>query len=185
MGGLDGKTILVTGASKGIGAAIAAALGRDGAHVIAHYGADEAGARSATAQFPAERSKLLSADLATPGEAARLWREALAWRGRVHVLVNNAAMMSWEGGIDDTDAVWDRVWAETLQVNVKAPADLLRAAVRHFLGGGGGIVVTISSWNAQRGSTNPVTIAYAASKAGIMAATKTVARGYAKKNILA
>jgi len=185
MSGLDGKTILVTGASKGIGAAIAAALGRDGAHLIAHYGADEAGARAATAQIPAERVRLLSANLAASGEAARLWREALAWRGRIDVLVNNAAMMAWEGGIEDPDEVWDRVWAETLQVNVKAPADLLRGAVRHFLAAGGGIVVTISSWNAQRGSTNPLTIAYAASKAGIMAATKTIARGYAKKNILA
>jgi NAD(P)-dependent dehydrogenase (short-subunit alcohol dehydrogenase family) len=185
MGGLDGKTILVTGASKGIGAAIAAALGRDGAHVIAHYGTDRAGALAATGQIPSDRIKLVSADLAAPGEPARLWREALAWRGRVDVLVNNAAMMAFEGGIDDSDEVWDRVWAETLQVNVKAPVDLLRGAVRHFLAAGGGIVVTISSWNAQRGSTNPLTIAYAASKAGIMAATKTIARGYARRNILA
>lgn len=182
---LNGKTILVTGASKGIGAAIAAALGRDGAHVIAHYGTDEAGAQTATAHIPAERIKLLSANLAAPGEAARLWREALAWRGRIDVFVNNAAMMAWEGGIEDADEIWDRVWAETLQVNVKAPADLLRGAVRHFCAAGGGIVVTISSWNAQRGSTNPVTIAYAASKAAVMATTKTIARAYAKENILA
>ncbi len=185
MSDLAAKTILVTGASKGIGAAIAAALGRDGAHVIAHYGTDRAGAESATAAIPAERRALVAANLAAPGEAARLWREAFAWRGRIDVLVNNAAMMAWQGGIDDADETWDRIWAETMQVNVKAPADLLRQAVRHFSAVGGGIIVTISSWNAQRGSTNPVTIAYAASKAGIMAATKTIARGYAKQNILA
>jgi 3-oxoacyl-[acyl-carrier protein] reductase len=185
MSDLAGKTILVTGASKGIGAAIATALGRDGAQVIAHYGTDRAGAEAATAAIPAERRKLLAANLAVPGEAVRLWRDALAWRGRVDVLVNNAAMMAWQGGAEDSDEIWDRVWAETMQVNVKAPADLLRGAVRHFSAAGGGVIVTISSWNAQRGSTNPVTIAYAASKAGIMAATKTIARGYAKKNILA
>ena len=182
---LADKTILVTGASKGIGAAIIAALGRQGAHVIGHYGSDEAGAKSATAAIPAERVKLIAADLTQGKEPARLWREALAWRGRIDVLVNNAAIMAYEGGIEDADEVWERVWAETLQVNVKAPADLLRGAVRHFRQAGGGTIVTISSWNAQRGSTNPVTIAYAASKAGVMAATKTIARAYAKENILA
>ncbi len=185
MSGLTGKTILVTGASKGIGAAIVATLGRDGAHVIAHYGRDAAGARQTVERIPTERVKLLQADFAIPGEIARLWREALAWRRRIDVLVNNAAMMAWEGGIDDPDEVWDRVWAQTLQVNVKAPADLLRAGVRHFREVGGGVIITISSWNAQRGSTNPATIAYAASKAAIMAATKTIARAGAKQNILA
>ena len=182
---LSDKTILVTGASKGIGAAIIAALGREGAHVIGHYGSDEAGARAATAGIAAERVRLIAGDLAKPGEPARIWRDALAWRGRIDVLVNNAAMMAYEGGIEDTDEVWERIWAETLQVNVKAPADLLRGAVRHFRKSGGGTIITISSWNAQRGSTNPVTIAYAASKAAVMAATKTIARGYAKENILA
>jgi len=182
---LSDKTILVTGASKGIGAAIIAALGRQGAHVIGHYGSDEAGARAATAGIAAERVRLIAGDLAKPGEPARIWRDALAWRGRIDVLVNNAAMMAYEGGIDDTDEVWERIWAETLQVNVKAPADLLRGAVRHFRKSGGGTIITISSWNAQRGSTNSVTIAYAASKAAVMAATKTIARGYAKENILA
>ena len=182
---LSDKTILVTGASKGIGASIIAALGREGAHVIGHYGSDEAGARAATVGIAAERVRLIAGDLAKPGEPARIWRDALAWRGRIDVLVNNAAMMAYEGGIEDTDEVWERIWAETLQVNVKAPADLMRGAVRHFRKSGGGTIITISSWNAQRGSTNPVTIAYAASKAAVMAATKTIARGYAKENILA
>jgi 3-oxoacyl-[acyl-carrier protein] reductase len=182
---LTGKTILVTGTSKGIGAAIVAVLGRQGANVIAHYGSDRAGAEAATAAIPKERVSLIAADLAKPGAAGRLWRDALAWKGRIDVLVNNAAMMAFEGGIDDPDSTWDKVWADTLQVNVKAPADLLRDAVRHYRQAGGGIIITISSWVAQRGSTNPLTIAYAASKAATMAATKTVARAYAKDKVLA
>jgi NAD(P)-dependent dehydrogenase (short-subunit alcohol dehydrogenase family) len=182
---LAGKTILVTGASKGIGAAIAAALGAQGANVIAHFGSDRAGAEAATAKIASERVSLIEADLAAPDGARLLWRKALAWKGRVDVLVNNAAMMAFAGGIDDADEIWDKVWTETYQVNVKAPADLLKEAVRHYRTAGGGIVITISSWNAQRGSTNPLTIAYAASKAAIMAATKTIARGYAKENVLA
>ena len=183
---LAGKTILVTGASKGIGASIIAALGREGAHVIGHYGSDEAGAKLATAGIPAERAEAAGGR----SRQARARRrgsgsEALAWRGRIDVLVNNAAIMAFEGGFEDPDAVWDKVWAETLQINVKAPADLFRGAVRHYRQAGGGTIITISSWNAQRGSTNPITIAYAASKAAVMASTKTIARAYAKENILA
>jgi NAD(P)-dependent dehydrogenase (short-subunit alcohol dehydrogenase family) len=182
---LTGKTILVTGASKGIGAAIVEALGPQGADVIAHYGSDRRGAEAATAGIAKTRLKLIGADLAQPGEADRLWKEALAWKGRIHVLVNNAAIMAFEGGFDDPDPVWEKTWAETLQINVRAPADLMRGAVRHYRKAGGGVLITISSWNAQRGSTNPNTIAYAASKAAVMAATKTVARAYAKENVLA
>jgi len=182
---LSGKTILLTGASKGIGAATAQALGEDGAHLIAHWGSDRAGAEAATAIIPADRKCLLQADFAKPDSADALWREALAWRGTIDVIVNNAAINLWDGGIYDNDEIWDRVWAETLQVNVLAPARLLRNAVRHFRERGGGVAVTISSWAAQRGSTNANAIAYAASKAALHAATKTVARAYAKDNVLA
>jgi NAD(P)-dependent dehydrogenase (short-subunit alcohol dehydrogenase family) len=181
---LTGKTILVTGASKGIGASIVDTLGRQGASVIAHYGSDRSGVEAATASIPPERRMLVAADLAVAGEAHRLWQEAFAWRGRIHVLVNNAATMPFKGGLADSEEAWDAAWSETYRVNVKAAADLLRDAVRHYLKAGGGIIVTLSSWAAQRGSTNPSTMAYAASKAAIMAATKTVARAHAKDNIL-
>jgi NAD(P)-dependent dehydrogenase (short-subunit alcohol dehydrogenase family) len=176
---------LVTGASKGIGAAIAAALGRQGAAVIAHYGSDRAGAERATEAIDAGSRMLVQADLDAPDGALRLWEEALGWRGRIDALVNNAAIMPFKGGIYDEAGEWDDAWARCWRVNVKAPADLMRDAVRHFRVQGGGTIVTISSWVAQRGSTNPATIAYAASKAAAMAATKTIARAYAKDGVLA
>ena len=181
---LSGKTILVTGTSKGIGAAIARSLGAAGAHIVAHYGRDRAGTEAATEAF-ADRALPISADFGDPANVDALWQDAVAWRGGVDVLVNNAAIMRLAGGIGDDIEAWDAVWAEATNVNVLAPARLMRHAVRHFQERGGGIVVTISSWAAQRGSTNPQGIAYAASKAAIMAATKTVARGYARENILA
>jgi NAD(P)-dependent dehydrogenase (short-subunit alcohol dehydrogenase family) len=182
---LSGKTILLTGASKGIGAATAAILGEAGAHVVAHYGSDREGAEAATAAIPAERLLLVQADLADLDAVERLWSEALAWRGRIDVLVNNAAVMDFSGSFSAPLETWDRVWDQALDVNVKAPARLMRNAVNHYLEVGGGAIITISSWAAQRGVTNPATIAYGASKAAVRSATQSIARAYARDNILA
>lgn len=182
---LTGKTILLTGASKGIGAAIARSLSEAGAHLIAHYGADHEGALEATRDIPKDRITLIGANLGAAKEADRLWREALSWHGRVDVLINNAAVMRLKGGIDAEDGEWDEVWDEALRVNVLSPARLMRHAVRHYLDEGGGTLITISSWAAQRGPGNPALIAYAASKGAILSATRAIARNYAKNNILA
>lgn len=185
MDDLSGRTILVTGASKGIGAAIASRLGAAGAHVIAHYGSDVAGAQHATRDIPEGRRLLVAADLSDLDQAEKLWQSALAWRGGIDVFVNNAATMLWNGGVEESLETWDFVWEQTLRVNVLAPARLMRQAVLHFRERRAGVIVTISSWAAQRGSTNPATIAYAASKSAVHAATKTIARAYAREGILA
>lgn len=182
---LTGKRVLVTGASKGIGAAIVARLGEAGASVVAHYGSDRAGAERATAAIPDDRRLLVQADLDDLDAVERLWAEASAWRDGIDIFVNNAAIMLWDGAFDAPLETWDRVWAQTMRVNVLAPARLIRQAVNQFVPRGGGTIVTISSWSAQRGVTNPATIAYGASKAAIKAATQTVARAYARQGIRA
>jgi NAD(P)-dependent dehydrogenase (short-subunit alcohol dehydrogenase family) len=161
---LSKKTVLVTGASKGIGAACARQLGDAGAYVVAHYGGDRSGVEEATASIAKGNKKLIAADFSDLDAVESLWQEALAWRGRIDVLVNNAATMRFDGG---------------------APARLLRQAVRHFTTESGGTIITLSSWAAQRGVTNPATIAYGSSKAAIHAATQTIARAYARQGILA
>ncbi|WJY21130.1 SDR family oxidoreductase [Fontisubflavum oceani] len=180
---LEGKTILVTGASKGIGHAVAREIGAQGARVVAHYGRDQAGAEAALADIPAERRVLIGADLADPDGAAALFEEAVAKTGGIDGLVNNAAVMTFDGGVDDPPEVWDRVWRDTFQINVYSAAMLLRAAITHFRPRGGGAIVGISSWAAQKGVTNPRTMAYSASKAAFKAALQTTATGYAKDNI--
>jgi NAD(P)-dependent dehydrogenase (short-subunit alcohol dehydrogenase family) len=172
---LSGKVVLVTGASKGIGAAIARSVGAAGASTIIHYASDRKGAEETGRDIPAERKLFLHADLHTNAAAEQLWQDAVDWKGRVNVLINNAAVMLETGAIDATDTVWDAVWDETLQVNVLASARLLRDAVRHFRTNGGGIIVSMSSWAAQRGSGNPGAFTYGASKA----------RTYAKEKVFA
>lgn len=180
---LNGKTILVTGASKGIGKCVAAELGRQGARVVAHYGRDRLGAEEAVADLPPDRRTLIQADLSDPRGADRLFSEAVASAGPLDGLVNNAAVMTFDGGIDDSDEAWERVWRETFEVNVHSAARLLRNAVTHFRQNGGGQIVGISSWAAQKGVTNPRTIAYAASKAALKAALQTVATAYSREGI--
>lgn len=184
MADLSGKTVLLTGASRGIGAATARVLGRAGAHVIAHYGAFEQGATDAVAGIDPARRMLVQADLSVPGSARSLWRQALAWRGTVDVVVVNAAIMP-ETPWDATDQDWDSTWEATMRVNVLEPASLIREAVRHYLAVGGGTLITLSSWAAQRGSAIPQLTAYAASKAATRTLTQTVARNHAKDGILA
>jgi NAD(P)-dependent dehydrogenase (short-subunit alcohol dehydrogenase family) len=182
---LRGKVILLTGASKGIGGATARILGAAGAHLVAHYGSDRIGAEAATAAIPDDRKLLVSANLSDLDQVEALWDTAIAWQGRIDVLINNAAVMDFSGGIDAPLDVWDRVWAEALRVNVEAPARLVRRAVQHYLAAGGGSIISISSWAAQRGVTNPATMAYGASKAAVRALTQSVARAYARDRILA
>ena len=181
---LQGRTVLLTGASRGIGAATARALADAGAALVAHYGSHRAGAEEAVAQLPEAERLLVQADFATAGAARRLWRDAVAWRGRIDVLVVNAATMpttAFDGADDD----WDDGWQTALRVNVLEPASLIREAVKHFVENGGGTVITLSSWAAQRGSAIPSLNAYAASKAAIANVTQTIARNYARQGVLA
>ncbi|NUR76801.1 MAG: SDR family oxidoreductase [Thermoleophilia bacterium] len=181
---MTGRVVLVTGASRGIGAAAAAAIAESGASVIAHYGTYADGAAEAVAALPDDRKLLVQADLSQPGSARALWREAVAWRRRIDVVVANAAIAP-ETPFEGSDEEWDAGWDAVLRVNVLETVSLIREAVAHFRASGGGIVITVSSWAAQQGSAIPSLSAYAASKAAVKAVTQTVARNYARDGVLA
>ena len=182
-GELDGRVVLLTGASGGIGSVTARALGARGATVIAHYGGNRNGAEAAVADVPADRRLLLHADLREAGSARALFAEALAWRGRIDAVVVNAATLL-ETPFDGSDEQWDENWEATLRVNVLEPVSLMREALRHFLDAGGGTLVVLSSWAAERGSAIARLSAYAASKAAVRNVAQTIAHNHAKDGIL-
>ena len=191
MAKLSGKTVVVTGASKGIGAAITAVMVQSGARVIAHYGSDILGVKAAVSGAVDGQVTLLKADFSDM-EAVRqvLGRGTDSsqrhQRGSDRCFGQQCRNYAQSGGIFDPLDDWDKVWAEAMTVNVHAPARLLRYAVADWIGAGvPGAIIGIGSWTASRGTTNPGAIAYAASKAAIVAATKTVARNYAAQGILA
>lgn len=181
---LDGRVVLVTGASRGIGAETVRVLGERGAAVVAHYGSSREGAEEAVAGIGEADRTLVQADLVRPGAGRALWQEAVTWRGRVDVLVVNAATMPVTP-FEEDDAAWDAGWRAALQVNAIEPAALVREAVAHFRAHGGGTVITLSSWAAQRGSAISSLAAYASSKAAIANLTLTVARNFARDGVLA
>lgn len=180
-GMMDGKTVLVTGASRGIGRATVEVLHRDGAHVILHYGNDKDSAQ-ATADRLGNRIRLVHGDLRDQAERQRVWTEAAAWRDGVDVLVNNAG--AWLASEIDDDGAWQQGWQANYELNLLAPADLCRQAILGFRERGGGIIVNVTSRSAHRGDDTEH-LAYGAAKGGLLALTKGIARGYGKENILA
>ena len=118
---LSGKTALVTGASRGIGAAIANALGDAGATVVAHYGSDHEGAQENLKGVPEERKVFIGSDLSVPGSARELWEDAISAVGKIDILVNNAAV-NIETPLEGSHEQWDSGWEATMQVNVLEPA---------------------------------------------------------------
>jgi len=176
------KVVLVTGASRGIGAAIGRVLGAAGAGLVLHAARDRAAAEKLGTEVAPGRSHVVMADLAVDEGAERLWREAMAWRGRIDVLVNNAGI--YERAPLDAEAIsWRQAWRRTLQINLVAAAELSRAAIGHFRERGGGIVVNVASRASFRGD-GPDYPHYAASKGGMIAMTRTFARAYAREGIL-
>jgi 3-oxoacyl-[acyl-carrier protein] reductase len=157
--------ILITGASRGIGAAIAARLSSADAQIFAVSSTDF--------------------DLSEPDGAAQLWEAALdKFSGRIDVLINNAGVFE-NNPLDQSEADWCANWERTMQINLTSSAILCRRAVLHWQENKAeGRIVNIASRAAYRGDS-PQHWHYAASKAGMVGMTKSIARAYAAQGILA
>ena len=180
---LSKKVILITGGSSGIGAVTVKVLAKAGAEVILHYGNNLEKARSVVETIESNRVHLLQADLSIENAAVKLWQDALCLTGHIDVLINNAAIMR-SARIESELDIWTAAWKNTLQVNLIAVADLCREAIPHFKTRNGGIIINIASRAAFRGDT-PEYMHYAASKGGVVALTRSIARGFGSDGILA
>ena len=164
-------TVLLTGSSRGIGAAIAAQLRARGATVIGH----------ATRATDADT---IAADFSDPPTPQILWQEALERAGgTIDVLINNAGLFAAQP-LNSSDIEWLDAWEDTLRINLTSAAQLSRFAVRHWQERGvGGRIVHVASRAGHRGDS-PQHWHYAAAKGGMLAMHKTIARAYAAENIL-
>jgi 3-oxoacyl-[acyl-carrier protein] reductase len=166
------RAILVTGASRGIGAAAARAFAERGDRVAVHYGASRDSAEEVLAGLPGEGHVVVGADLADPDAVLAMVDAAASALGGIDVLVNNAGVFEHHPITETTYDEWQRGWQQTLGVNLVGAANVTWCAVQHMAGGGH--IVNVASRGAFRGE--PKAPAYGASKAGIIAFGQSLAR---------
>ena len=177
---LKDKIVLITGGSRGIGAAIVEAFSETKATIAVHYGRNQAAAQ-VLADNAGNNSDAFQADLKYPEECRKLVRKVKDRYGKIDVLVNNAGIALEEHVGGDFEE-WLNVWQETLQVNLIASAILSREVIPLMQKQGGGQLIHISSRAAFRGDTAEY-MAYAASKGGMVALSRSLARAYGKDGI--
>ena len=175
------RRVMVTGASRGIGRAIAERFAAEGARVCVHFGHDEAAAREVLKALPGEGHCIAEADLADPHAVRELVKRAAQELGGIDVLVNNAGVF-FDHAVDAVDYDdWQAAWHRTLGTNLLGPANLIHQVVPLMIESGGGRIINVSSRGAFRGE--PQAPAYGASKAGLNSLSQSLAVALAKHNI--
>jgi NAD(P)-dependent dehydrogenase (short-subunit alcohol dehydrogenase family) len=182
---LENQTVFVTGASRGAGAGIARQIAEAGGRVILGYARNTEAAKSMASELGDKAIGLVKADFSDPAAAEPAWEQAKTIAdGPIHGLVLNHGVFEASNVHDPAD-IWRQNWARTLQINLQSCADLARCAAQDWVdSASGGSLVAISSRAGHRGddADHP---AYAASKAGLIAMIKTLARAYSGRGLLA
>ncbi|MFI0982914.1 SDR family oxidoreductase [Streptomyces sp. NPDC021093] len=175
---LDGRTALVTGGSRGIGRGIAERLGRDGARVAVHYGANETAAKEVVGAIEAAGGSAfaIGQELGTPGDAAALWAEFDRHADGLDILVNNAGIGASDSFASMGEAEFDRLFA----VNVKAPFFLAQLGAERLRDGGR--VINISS-GLSHAAVMPDLIAYAMTKGALDVFTRDLSKTLGPRGI--
>jgi 3-oxoacyl-[acyl-carrier protein] reductase len=178
--------ILVTGSSRGIGAAVARAVAAAGHRVAVHAGRDVAAAESVRQALPGEGHVVVAGDLSDMHGCRRVVAEAIDTLGGLDVLVNNAGVFVEQRILGTDYAEWSRIWRETMDLNLYGPANLCWLMAEHLMsrqaGPRGGRLISVGSRGAYRGE--PAAPAYGASKAGLHALTQSLAVALAPHGIV-
>jgi NAD(P)-dependent dehydrogenase (short-subunit alcohol dehydrogenase family) len=175
------KTVLVTGASRGIGRVAAEQFAAAGARVALHYRGHQAEAEQTFAALAGSGHVLLQAELAAEGAAEKLIADAVAAFGHLDVLVNNAGIYYDHPLFESSFDEWRKNWQTVFDINLFAVADLCYWAAQHMKQQGGGKIVNVSSRGAFRGE--PTAPAYGASKAALNQLSQSLAQYLAPHNI--
>jgi 3-oxoacyl-[acyl-carrier protein] reductase len=179
--GGDGRAVLVTGGSRGIGRAIARAFAEQGDRVAVHWGSSRDLAEKVVAELPGTGHVLVQADMADGDAVGAMVDRAAADLGGLDVLVNNAGVFTAHPPLATSFEDWQAAWSRTLAVNLIGAANATFRAVPHLIAAGGGAVVNVSSRGAFRGEPNNP--AYGASKAGLNAFAQSMALALAPQGI--
>jgi len=180
MGTLEGAVVVVTGAGRGIGRAIAEVLGQGGASVVVNYSKSKGPAEDLVVRLQqngSPESVAIQADVSDPAQATRLIEETVQRFGRIDVLVNNAGINIDRTMKNLSTDDWDKV----IQVDLNSYFYTVKAALPYFLQQKSGKIINISSVTAWRGMFGQAN--YAAAKAGIIGFTRTAALELARSNV--
>ncbi len=181
---LRDKVVLVTGGPGGTGAAIVRAVVSAGGYAVLHDIRDGGPAAAVQRAIGPDRCQAIVGDFTEDAAPARIFAEALAWRRRIDVLVNNVGLYEPASLVGSFDA-WSAAWHRALQVNLIALAHLCREAITHFQtrGGGGAIVNLVNPTDLIGKDVDH--LPHAAATGGVMAMTRTIARQCGADNVTA
>lgn len=177
----EGKKVLVTGASRGIGRATAGAFAEAGAQVAIHFNRQQDAAQQTLASLGGGEHMLVSANLTDPAAIEKMVSEVIGRWGQIDILVNNAGIYS-DHPLDSVSyQEWQQAWQEIIGINLMGAANVAYCVARHMIQHRSGRIINVSSRGAFRGE--PTATAYGASKAGLNAFSQSLAKHLAPYNI--
>jgi 3-oxoacyl-[acyl-carrier protein] reductase len=177
----NGKVVLITGGSRGIGKAIAVAFAEAGASIIINYREDEKVAQETLILLKGGPHLKIKADITSIPEIEDMFDEVMHKFGRLDILVNNAGIFIYHRMHEDPIEKWKETWDRTLAINLTGAANMCFFAARQMMAQGGGKIINISSRGAFRGE--PDSPGYGASKAGMNSMSQSLAIALAPYNI--